>query len=584
MADRNLDVTKSDNGANLKVGASLLLFAYVAIAVLKQSDAELILPSSRFDLGGLLDRFKDGVPGGTFVAPILQIQIPLYYFYVLAPIALLVLHGIIVLHPRPLRDVAAPLRQAAIWLPPFVLALIAWRFAPYVSARPRPPPAGRVLEALQLFALAADAAIVVAGLTMQRAVLVSPELARPWRYALLLRAVRHAALLGLLALLLALARRHGVAEVAGPGVMNASWRFWSAVTALALFTGWMLEARAPPQRRGLRRPGWKWSTVPLEELDMMKRLGIAALFIVLTALPGFGRALDLSGETLVARAPTEPMMAALITAFGHQNGTPVAGRQLVAIRHLAWQEFGRGINLERWNFASGRFERATMAHVRLVGASLQDAKFDHANLIRADLRGARLARASFRYADLAGSKLEGTVLPMADLTGADMSEVLAQAEAPTQARPERWRLDLRDASLIGVQLGGADLTGAILTGAKLDHAVLDARTVLRDADLTGANFCGADLRRVDFTGVLGVERAKFRGADLAGAILPRNFSFAELHDANVHSARWVPGEAQIAWNRTQAQGLRQIDSANRPQAATLAAGCADIPAQPQAAR
>jgi hypothetical protein len=61
---------------------------------IKQSDAELILPSSRFDLGGLVDRFKAGIPGGAFITPVLQVQIPLYLFYTVAPVALLALHAV----------------------------------------------------------------------------------------------------------------------------------------------------------------------------------------------------------------------------------------------------------------------------------------------------------------------------------------------------------------------------------------------------------------------------------------------------------------------------------------------------------
>ena len=102
---------------NLEVGAAVLLFAYVALAVLKQSDLKLVLPGTRFDVGALLDRFKQGIPGGTFIAPIAQVKIPLYVFYTLSPIALLALHAVLLLHPRLLAEAAAPLRWAAVWLP-----------------------------------------------------------------------------------------------------------------------------------------------------------------------------------------------------------------------------------------------------------------------------------------------------------------------------------------------------------------------------------------------------------------------------------------------------------------------------------
>jgi hypothetical protein len=155
--------TKTSDGlsANLSLATSVSIFAYLAVAVLKQSDAELILPSSTFDLGGLLDKFKDGVPGGAFVAPILQIKLPLYLFYTIGPLLLLALHTCIVFHPKLLRDAVRPLRWAALWLPPCTIALIIWRFSSYVAARPDPPLLGVAMEALQWLALVADFTLVI---------------------------------------------------------------------------------------------------------------------------------------------------------------------------------------------------------------------------------------------------------------------------------------------------------------------------------------------------------------------------------------------------------------------------------------
>jgi len=145
---------------NAAAAASASLFIYVIVAVLQQSDAELILPSSVFDLGGLLDKVKEGVPGGAFVAPLLQVKIPLALFYTLGPIALLAFHAVVVLDRTALPRASTPVRLLAIWSAPAALALIRWRFAPYVSARPEPPPVGRAMEQLQTLALACDTALV----------------------------------------------------------------------------------------------------------------------------------------------------------------------------------------------------------------------------------------------------------------------------------------------------------------------------------------------------------------------------------------------------------------------------------------
>src|SRR4029077_17526588 len=78
---------------NSAAAASASLFLYVIVAVLQQSDADLILPSSVFDLGGLLGNVKEGILGGAFVAPLLQVKIPLALFYTLGPVVLLVFHA-----------------------------------------------------------------------------------------------------------------------------------------------------------------------------------------------------------------------------------------------------------------------------------------------------------------------------------------------------------------------------------------------------------------------------------------------------------------------------------------------------------
>jgi hypothetical protein len=93
---------------NSAAAASASLFLYVIVAVLQQSDADLILPSSVFDLGGLLGNVKEGILGGAFVAPLLQVKIPLALFYTLGPVVLLVFHAAVVLDPATLAVASPP--------------------------------------------------------------------------------------------------------------------------------------------------------------------------------------------------------------------------------------------------------------------------------------------------------------------------------------------------------------------------------------------------------------------------------------------------------------------------------------------
>src|SRR3954453_22627371 len=105
----------SDNKeANVTVGAALVLYGYVVVSILKQSDAQLILPSSHFCLAGINDIIKGDIPAGKFVAPFLEIEIPLFTFYMLGPVVLLAIHGVLILHPRLLRRAAPSLQIMAV--------------------------------------------------------------------------------------------------------------------------------------------------------------------------------------------------------------------------------------------------------------------------------------------------------------------------------------------------------------------------------------------------------------------------------------------------------------------------------------
>ena len=159
------DVEAKSDGAHeltlsVELSAFVLIVLYVAIAALNQSDAELVLPFSKFDLGIVLEQFKEGIPGGAFVAPILKIQVPLSIFYVFAPIVILLLHAYVVWRRDPLDAAPTLLRLLAIWSPPVTIAIMRWRFTPFVFSRPTPPIVGEGILLLHAVALILDGAVV----------------------------------------------------------------------------------------------------------------------------------------------------------------------------------------------------------------------------------------------------------------------------------------------------------------------------------------------------------------------------------------------------------------------------------------
>jgi uncharacterized protein YjbI with pentapeptide repeats len=585
--------------ANLNAGTSLLLFAYVEFAVLRQSDAELILPNSTFDLGGLIDKFKDGVPGGAFVAPILQIKFPLYVFYTVGPVVLVALHAALVLRPSNLRGVAPSVRSAVIWLPPIVMALIIWRFKPYLAARPEPPLAGLAMEGLQYLALMADAAIVIFSFIYALADHPSDLPGQSDRcVAAMLRAIRHAAIIGLVMLFLigfrpeATFERQSVFSEQLVGALTFLLGF--ALTRVWLREGWFVSAQARAQ------VVWPWYRPMFvkEDLDMQGRILFASFFLGLMVFPASGRGLDLSGESLVARGPSELMLAAVIVASKDHGANQIANA-----REAAWIEYGRGITLDRWKFDYARFDRADMAHIRLRGANLRSASLEYANLIKADFVGADFRGASLRYSDLrdalgSTARLSGRNPPSepeeAASSGAEASilgettsgnsrstfgggdseinnSVFAQANPPsanagaetteaTCAKIKRDdRVDFSGADLSGANLTDADLTCSILRGVKMD-----SKTRLNGTKLDGANFCAATLSGVDLSVANGATSAIFAHTDLTRAKIPTNMTSSRLQGAFVKGVRFAPNATKPLLNNSEAMNLTQKDRELEP--------------------
>ena len=495
---------------DVKLGTSVLVYAYIGLAVLRQSDAELILPTSRFDIGEFLGTFKEGLPGGTFLTPLLSLKIPLFYFYTLSPLALLALHAWIVLHPRMLHQAPAWLRAPAIWLPPATLALIWWRFAPYVAARPvsETPTFGEFLVNLQTIALALDVALVILALIRERSIDL-PARGRLGFAALM--TMRHT---GILVLATVLARG---TRVQGPSPID--WLLAAVLLAAWLFGGQAHQTSPSPEFHSEK-----------EDLDMRGRILVALACLTIVTLPLKGRALDLSGESLVAKAPSEIMIAALVApaaaerpqsegagqaeskgkAFKH------AARHLALAQRTAWSEFGRGIALAGWRLREARFDGATMARIQLAGADLGSASLVRANLIDAQLQGASLVAAN--------------------LQGADMQ--LAQAGTPPSAATSASsncdgtkRTNFSFADLRGADLTEADLSCAILRGV-----LMDATTVLQGTILTNADLCGSDLAGVDLSAAGSLQSSRLDYADLQGALLPVGMKGAKLMGAHIAGA------------------------------------------------
>jgi uncharacterized protein YjbI with pentapeptide repeats len=209
--------------------------------------------------------------------------------------------------------------------------------------------------------------------------------------------------------------------------------------------------------------------------------------------------LDLSvvGRILVEEVPSGESMSP-----DNVKGAELAGRNL------------RGADFTDAVLVNADFRNAYLSDAVFTNADLRGAKFSsrvdlrRAHLDKANLDGVDLSQSDLRGADLRGAKLRGAHLGSALLTGADLS------------RASLHGADLRDADLRGIKLIEADAIAVDFSGAKVLGAdfrnarlFLSRGLLLEGVDLSGAHLgsveaqCGegklvspnfSDLRLVDF--------------------------------------------------------------------------------------
>lgn len=191
----------------------------------------------------------------------------------------------------------------------------------------------------------------------------------------------------------------------------------------------------------------------------------------------------------------------------------------------------RWVNLFGADFEGANLQEADLfgAHLRsaeLQGANLQGANLQGADLLGAELQEANLQGASLQAVDLQGADLEKANLQGANLLGAELNGANFQ------------RAELQGANLLAAKLEGTDLLGANLWGAKLWIANLQGATLegafLGRANLQGANLLGGNLQGAHLQGA-DLRRALLLGAKLEGADLKK----ADLRDSRGLICKWL---------------------------------------------
>ena len=171
------------------------------------------------------------------------------------------------------------------------------------------------------------------------------------------------------------------------------------------------------------------------------------------------------------------------------------------LRRIDWS----GAHLRGSNFTYAILEGATLARADLQGADLEFAKLQGASFVRAMLHHADFEFAKLQGADLDSDDLQGLDLEYTDLQGANLNFANLQGA------------DLELASLQGVSAVGTHFQGAFLMGAQFQGAYL-GDTEFEGAFLWHAELQGAELRDAEIEGAY-LDSAQLQGADLAGAEL-----------------------------------------------------------------
>jgi uncharacterized protein YjbI with pentapeptide repeats len=225
--------------------------------------------------------------------------------------------------------------------------------------------------------------------------------------------------------------------------------------------------------------------------------------------------LNLSEKELVASPPSNEIIQHYLARKETENSA----------KYEAWKEFGQGLTLS--------------------GRDLKFANFYKSNFMKADLRKAKLQNANLEEADLQNANLEGAELQSANLTRAKLQEAIFSQEMNLQKSILEYvdlqnvklqKADLQEANLFGAKLQGADLSEAKLQGADLREAELQGAD-LRGANLQGANLSGAKLQGVSFSIGAELQSVDLSGADLRGDLRGIDLTEADLRGADLSEAK-----------------------------------------------
>lgn len=320
-------------------------------------------------------------------------------------------------------------------------------------------------------------------------------------------------------------------------VMTTLNRFAILLYVIALFWFWNTQPWARKRSKGLR----------------LKRLSLYGVFAailivsstVLVTIPG--ESLDLwwmdRNEYNQRWSPWGAMMAGEFRAhppFRRNLYLPAANAYAgkAAPEELAasyaksgnW-EHARAETDSRLNLVGRNFEYAFFG-----GANFRDTNFSQANLFKAYLKGANLSGANFTSSNLAFADLSGTTAIGASFHKADLERAKLVAS------------NLRGSLISYANLGGVQGTNAICDGVSFEESVLKG-AILSSSSFAAASFYRTDLRGAALIGC-DLTASEMVYCDVRGAILRladltltnishSSFDAAELFTTFFDATYWI---------------------------------------------
>ena len=301
----------------------------------------------------------------------------------------------------------------------------------------------------------------------------------------------------------------------------------------------------PLQLSGLRRPnGTSWSRLREQAIP----LSAAAVFIpVSLSLATF------PGEPHVNLLTRQPLLSVQCTRWIQQQFNLAQISIDLRFDRLVLPQVDVVDDDKLANIAKHASERKLAQSQGKRTQNFRDRDFNCADIYGADLRRVDLTGAFLLDANLNSSALDGALLDSAHLQGAHLDFAQLQGASLKETWLQNaWlsNADLRGASLDSAQLQGASLDGAELQGASLFGARLQAASLdraqlqgasLEDADLQGASLIGSKLQGATIVSTQ-LRGAYFEGSQLQGTNLTDSpMRYSRLSRVYVWGAMVVKG-------------------------------------------